>query len=66
MLKNHQFTSKQIDNIYENRNNGSGRVWTSKTHELLIDRDQLLLAQRNDEQLKATHHSRTRCLPLRC
>lgn len=52
LLKNYQFTSKQVDNIYENRNNGSGRVWTSKTHELLIDRDQLVLAQRNDEQLK--------------
>lgn len=52
LLKNYQFTSKQVDNIYENRNNGSGRVWTSKTHELLIDRDQLVLALRNDEQLK--------------
>lgn len=52
LLKNYQFTSKQIDNIYQNRNNGSGRVWTSKTHELLIDRDQLVLAQRNDEPQK--------------
>lgn len=52
LLKNYQFTSKQVDNIYENRNNGSGRVWTSKTHELLIDRDQLVLAQRIDEPQK--------------
>lgn len=52
LLKNYQFTSKQVDNIYQNRNNGSGRVWASKTHELLIDRDQLVLAQRNDEPQK--------------
>lgn len=52
LLKNYQFTSKQVDNIYQNRNNGSGRVWTSTTHELLIDRDQLVLAQRNDEPQK--------------
>lgn len=52
LLRNHHFTSKQVDNIYQNRNNGSGRVWTSKTHELLIDRGQLVLAQRNDEPQK--------------
>ena len=52
LLKSYHFTSKQVDNIYENRNNGSGRVWTSKTHELLIDRDQLVLAQRNNEPQK--------------
>lgn len=52
LLKNHQFTSKQVGNIYENRNNGSGRVWTSKTHELLIDRGQLVLARRDDRTRK--------------
>lgn len=52
LLKNYHFSSKQVDNIYANRNNGSGRVWTSKTHELLIDRGQLVLAQRNDEPQK--------------
>lgn len=52
LLKNHQFTSKQVGNIYENRNNGSGRVWTSKTHELLIDRGQLVLARRDDRPRK--------------
>ena len=52
LLKSYHFTSKQVDNIYQNRNNGSGRVWTSTTHELLIDRDQLVLAQRNDEPQK--------------
>ena len=52
LLKNYHFSSKQVDNIYANRNNGSGRVWISKTHELLIDRGQLVLAQRNDEPQK--------------
>ena len=52
LLKNYQFTSKQVDSIYENRNNGSGRVWTSKTHELLIDRGQLVLARRDDRPRK--------------
>lgn len=52
LLKNYHFSSKQVDNIYANRNNGSGRVWASKTHELLIDRGQLVLAQRNDEPQK--------------
>lgn len=52
LLKNYHFSSKQVDNIYENRNNGSGRVWTSKTHELLIDRGQLVLARRDDRTRK--------------
>lgn len=52
LLKNYHFSSKQVDNIYANRNNGSGRVWASKTHELLIDRGQLVLEQRNDEPQK--------------
>lgn len=52
LLKNYHFSSKQVDNIYANRNNGSGRVWTSKTHELLIDRGQLVLARRDDRPRK--------------
>ena len=44
LLKDYQFTSGQIEQIFENRYAESGRIWQSPTHELLIDRGQILLA----------------------
>lgn len=46
LLKDYQFSPAQAEQIFHHRNNGSGRVWCSQTHELLIDREQMFLAEK--------------------
>ncbi len=44
LLKNYQFTPAQTEQIYNNLHGESGKVWASATHQLLFDREEILLA----------------------
>ena len=43
ILKDYHFTSAQIEQIHENLKAPSGKGWSSSTHELIIDRDIILI-----------------------
>ena len=43
ILKDYHFTPAQIEQIHENLDASSGKGWHSSTHELIIDRDTILL-----------------------
>ncbi len=46
LLTPHGFTSSQVEQVFDALNGPSGRVFQSPTHELLIDRDQLIIEER--------------------
>ncbi len=48
LLRDYHFTAAQIEQIFEHKNAGSGRTWMSDTHEILLDRSQLLLAEKDE------------------
>lgn len=45
LLRNYQFSSAQVEQIYHCLSQESGKIWLSPTHQLLLERKQLLLAQ---------------------
>ena len=43
VLSNYSFSSAQIENIAQSLNASTGKRWYSKTHELVKDRETLLI-----------------------
>ena len=48
LLTPHGFTSSQVEQVFDALKGPSGRVFQSPTHELLIDRDQLIIEERHE------------------
>ena len=48
LLTPHGFTSSQVEQVFDALKGPSGRVFQSPTHELLIDRDQLIIEERRE------------------
>ena len=48
LLTPHGFTSSQVEQVFDALKGPSGRVFHSPTHELLIDRDQLIIEERRE------------------
>lgn len=53
ILHDYGFTSPVIAQIFRSLGSESGKVWYSPTHDLLLDRNQLLLQEHTDEKPKA-------------
>lgn len=52
VLSNYSFSSAQIENIAQSLNASTGKRWYSKTHELVKDRETLLIATRTQPTTK--------------
>ena len=52
VLSNYSFSSAQIENIAHSLNASTGKRWYSKTHELVKDRETLLIATRTQPTTK--------------
>ena len=52
VLSNYSFSSVQIENIAHSLNASTGKKWYSKTHELVKDRETLLIATRTQPTTK--------------
>ncbi len=46
-LSPHGFNAAQVQDIHQNLNGQTGKMWESRTHRLLLDRQQLLLAEKD-------------------
>ncbi len=43
LLQNYNYNGKQVEQIFESIDNGQGKLWTSATHELIIDRENIII-----------------------
>lgn len=46
ILRKYGFNSSQVSDIYSRLNGTSGRMWTSANYELVIDRDKIIIAEK--------------------
>nr|MBP7472157.1 tRNA lysidine(34) synthetase TilS [Prevotella sp.] len=57
ILEKYHFTGRQCYQIFKNTNNGTGKMWSSPTHELIIDRGYIIIkriisADNNAKEMK--------------
>ncbi|MBP9984140.1 MAG: tRNA lysidine(34) synthetase TilS [Prevotella sp.] len=52
IIHDYSFSPSQIEQISENLDAPSGKMWTSKTHNLLVDRGMMIVSQINSEDSK--------------
>ena len=50
ILRDYHFNSSQVENIYQNLTANSGAVFSSSTHQLLVNRDQLIVEPIRDSE----------------
>lgn len=54
IVSRYGFSSTQTDEIMRSLDNGSGHIWISDSHELLIDRNRIIIAPKNDSERSET------------
>lgn len=52
ILSGFGFNSKQVADIFSRMNNGTGKIWTSTSHQLVIDRNDIIVEKKEKEQYK--------------